>query len=186
MCIRDSNNIALSIISGGNVGIKTTSGAYPLDVNGTVNALLYSGSGASLNNVNISDRSTSLLTEGSNLYYTTIRANADFDTRLATKTTSQLVEGSNLYYTTDRANVDFDNRLATTKTTSELKEGSNLYYTTARGNYDFDTRLATTKTTSELKEGSNLYYLTSRVNTCLLYTSPSPRDRTRSRMPSSA
>ena len=28
--------------------------------------------------------------------------------------------------------------------------------------------------------------LTQTVNTCLLYTSPSPRDRTRSRMPSSA
>jgi len=33
--------------------------------------------------------------------------------------------------------------------------------------------------------GGNLY-LVSRVSTCLLYTSPSPRDRTRSRMPSSA
>ena len=30
------------------------------------------------------------------------------------------------------------------------------------------------------------YLLTLKVNTCLLYTSPSPRDRTRSRMPSSA
>ena len=28
--------------------------------------------------------------------------------------------------------------------------------------------------------------LTERLNNCLLYTSPSPRDRTRSRMPSSA
>ena len=30
------------------------------------------------------------------------------------------------------------------------------------------------------------YYWTSTFSTCLLYTSPSPRDRTRSRMPSSA
>jgi len=30
------------------------------------------------------------------------------------------------------------------------------------------------------------YETTSKINTCLLYTSPSPRDRTRSRMPSSA
>ena len=29
-------------------------------------------------------------------------------------------------------------------------------------------------------------FMSSPVNTCLLYTSPSPRDRTRSRMPSSA
>ena len=28
--------------------------------------------------------------------------------------------------------------------------------------------------------------ITDKLNTCLLYTSPSPRDRTRSRMPSSA
>ena len=30
------------------------------------------------------------------------------------------------------------------------------------------------------------YYQSSRARACLLYTSPSPRDRTRSRMPSSA
>ena len=30
------------------------------------------------------------------------------------------------------------------------------------------------------------YYEINTVNSCLLYTSPSPRDRTRSRMPSSA
>ena len=30
------------------------------------------------------------------------------------------------------------------------------------------------------------WHLNQIVNTCLLYTSPSPRDRTRSRMPSSA
>ena len=30
------------------------------------------------------------------------------------------------------------------------------------------------------------YNLLTKPNTCLLYTSPSPRDRTRSRMPSSA
>ena len=37
-------------------------------------------------------------------------------------------------------------------------------------------------------EGSGTGYLgnTTGINTCLLYTSPSPRDRTRSRMPSSA
>jgi len=32
----------------------------------------------------------------------------------------------------------------------------------------------------------NPYNIPSRTITCLLYTSPSPRDRTRSRMPSSA
>ena len=40
------------------------------------------------------------------------------------------------------------------------------------------------------EEGTDVYWARSRVleylNDCLLYTSPSPRDRTRSRMPSSA
>ena len=31
-----------------------------------------------------------------------------------------------------------------------------------------------------------IWFLSGDTNTCLLYTSPSPRDRTRSRMPSSA
>ena len=41
------------------------------------------------------------------------------------------------------------------------------------------------------KDGENYFFISKeeflrRVNNCLLYTSPSPRDRTRSRMPSSA
>ncbi len=49
-------------------------------------------------------KTTDALTEGStNLYYTSARANADFDTKLATKTTDNLTEGStNLYYTDSR------------------------------------------------------------------------------------
>lgn len=42
---------------------------------------------------------TSDLSEGSNLYYTTAR----FDTRFGTKSTTNLSEGSNLYYTNSRA-----------------------------------------------------------------------------------
>ena len=53
---------------------------------------------------NLTEFTTDDLTEGSsNLYYTTTRANSDFDTRLATKTTNDLSEGSNLYFTTSRA-----------------------------------------------------------------------------------
>lgn len=67
-----------------------------------------------------------------NLYYTSARANSDFDTRLATKSTTNLAEGTNLYYTTARSNSDFDTRLAT-KTTDNLNEGTtNLYFTNAR------------------------------------------------------
>ena len=50
---------------------------------------------------------------------------------LSTKTTSNIAEGSNLYYTTTRANADFDTRLANRNTTY-LAEGVNLYYTNAR------------------------------------------------------
>ena len=45
--------------------------------------------------------------------------------------------------------------------------------------------LAETKTSTEFGEDTSLGDL-SGIATCLLYTSPSPRDRTRSRMPSSA
>jgi hypothetical protein len=106
---------------------------------------------------------TSIVIENTNLYYTTARANTDFDTRLATKDTGDLTEGSNLYYTTARVNSDFDTRLAT-KDTGDLAEGSNLYYTDARVNSAFDTRLAT-KDTDDLTEGTtNLYYTSGRAN----------------------
>lgn len=48
-------------------------------------------------------KSTSDLSEGTNLYYTTARADSAFDVRLATKTTTNLTEGDNLYYTDTRA-----------------------------------------------------------------------------------
>jgi len=102
---------------------------------------------------------TSIVVENTNLYYTTARANTDFDTRLATKDTGDLTEGSNLYYTTARVNSDFDTRLAT-KSTTDLAEGTNLYYTSAR----FDSAF-TSKDTDDLSEGTtNLYYTTARFD----------------------
>jgi len=115
---------------------------------------------------------TDNISEGStNLYYTSARANTDFDTRLGTKTTTNLTEGDNLYYTNARA----DARVAlatgtnldlTNQDTDDLSEGStNLYYTDARANSAFDTRLGT-KDTDNLTEGStNLYYTSARANT---------------------
>ena len=38
----------------------------------------------------------------------------------------------------------------------------------------------------ELRDAGDPVEIAERYNDCLLYTSPSPRDRTRSRMPSSA
>lgn len=66
---------------------------------------------------------TTVVPEGTNLYYTTARFNTDF----ATKTTTDLAEGLNLYYTAARFNSAF-----AAKTTSDLTEGSNLYFTDAR------------------------------------------------------
>jgi len=99
------------------------------------------------------DYSTSLVTEGSNLYYTQAR----FDTAFSAKNTSNLTEGGNLYYTQGR----FDSAFAA-KSTSNLSEGSNLYYTQAR----FDTALAA-KSTSNISEGSNLYFTNARAISAL-------------------
>jgi len=61
--------------------------------------------------------STSNLAEGSNLYYTTGRADSAFDVRLATKSTANLTEdpaGVNRYYTTARADSDAKNAIDVT------------------------------------------------------------------------
>lgn len=77
-------------------------------------------------------KSTTDLSEGTNLYYTTARADSDFDVRFTTKTTDDLTEGStNLYYTAARFDSGFS-----AKSTTDLTEGSNLYYTTARADSD--------------------------------------------------
>ena len=116
----------------------------------------------------ISNHDTDSLSEGSsNLYYTSARANSDFDTRLGTKSTSDLSEGSNLYYTDAR----FDTRLAT-KSTSNLSEGSNLYYTNARADARVNLQTGSNldlsnKSTSDLSEGTNLYYTDARFDTRL-------------------
>ena len=123
-------------------GTAGSSGAYteitvtdttPMVLHYQCSAHGYMGGRADFGTRNFTGFDTDDLTEGStNLYYTTARANSDFDTRFATKSTSDLTEGSNLYYTSTRANTDFDTRLAT-KTTDNLTEGSsNLYHTTNR------------------------------------------------------
>ena len=56
--------------------------------------------------VTLDPYTTTNLSEGANLYYTTARADSAFDLRLITKTTSNLAEGSNKYYTSARADSD--------------------------------------------------------------------------------
>ena len=50
--------------------------------------------------------------------------------------------------------------------------------------YNLDNALVTKYENKWISTSSEEYI--AKANTCLLYTSPSPRDRTRSRMPSSA
>ena len=72
-------------------------------------------------------KTTTDLSEGDNLYYTTARHDSDFDVRLGTKSTTDVAEGTNLYFTDTR----FDSALGT-KTTTDVAEGTNLYYTIQR------------------------------------------------------
>jgi hypothetical protein len=67
-----------------------------------------------LTTITLDPYTTSNLVEGTNLYYTTTRADSDFDVRLATKTTSDVAEGTNLYYTTARADSDAKNAISVT------------------------------------------------------------------------
>ncbi len=94
---------------------------------------------------NLDGNTTSDLAEGSNLYYSTARADSAFDTRLATKTTDDLNEGINLYYTRAR----FDNDLGDLTTVATVRgyfsaEGD-LTYDEGSGTFSFDVEQVYTK-----------------------------------------
>ena len=135
----------------------------------------------------INNFTTADLTEGTDLYWTTARGQAMFDTRLATKSTGDLTEsGTNMYYTTAR----WDTKMASA-TSTDLTEGTNLYYTDARADLRItnalkdednmasdsathvpsqqsvkayvDAQILTEDNTDEIVEGStNLYWTTAR------------------------
>ncbi|WLW37400.1 structural protein [Synechococcus phage S-RS29] len=147
---------------GGDLDLNSNdvTGTGNINITGTVTATSFSGpiTGNVTGTVSdISNHDTDALSEGStNLYYTTTRANTDFDTKLAAADTDDLSEGStNLYYTDARA----DARIAAADTDA-LSEGAvNLYFTDARA----DARIAAA-TTDDLSEGStNQYYTEARV-----------------------
>ena len=54
----------------------------------------------------LGDASTTILPEGTNLYYTKARTDSDVNQGFADRSTTNLVEGNNLYYTTARADSD--------------------------------------------------------------------------------
>jgi hypothetical protein len=79
---------------------------------------------------------TDNISEGStNQYYTSDRANSDFDTRLATKDTGNLAEGSNLYYTEDRVSANTDVAANTAKTGITEAQANAILTNTAKNSY---------------------------------------------------
>jgi len=100
-------------INGGNIDGTTIGGTTAAAITGTTITANTNFIGDLTGDVtgtvsDISNHDTGDLTEGSNLYYTSTRANSDFDTRLATKDTGDLTEGSSLYYTDARVSTRTD------------------------------------------------------------------------------
>jgi hypothetical protein len=62
-----------TITNNNNVGIGITNPTEKLEVHGTIRGTNFAGDGSNLFNVNLKDKSTSELREGSNLYFTTER-----------------------------------------------------------------------------------------------------------------
>jgi plastocyanin len=114
---------------------------------------------------------TANLAEGTNLYYTNARVNAQVESNLALKanvvdlTTANVVELNNLYYTNARVDSHVNPKL----TTANVVELNNLYYTNARVNAQVESNLALKAnvvdltTANVIESASNLYYTNDRV-----------------------
>ena len=150
---------ALSVTAGTGLSYDNTTGVFNLaaipNASLTNSSITINGQAVSLGGT--VTLTTTNIAEGTNLYWTTARGNANFATNLAASTTTNLAEGTNLYYTQARFDTAFSN-----KSTTNLAEGTNLYYTQAR----FNSALAA-KTTTDLAEGTNLYYTDARARLAL-------------------
>jgi hypothetical protein len=150
---------ALSVTAGTGLSYDNTTGVFNLaaipNASLTNSSITINGQAVSLGGT--VTLTTTNIAEGTNLYWTTARGNANFATNLAASTTTNLAEGTNLYYTQARFDTAFGN-----KSTTNLAEGTNLYYTQAR----FNSALAA-KTTTDLAEGTNLYYTDARSRLAL-------------------
>jgi len=102
---------------------------------------------------------------------------SDFDTDFGSKTTSDLTEGTNLYYTDARVNADIDTRVdknfvdALNVDADTLDGQQGTYYLdynnftntpTLYTSSDFDSDFSS-KSTTDLTEGTNLYYTDARA-----------------------
>jgi alpha-tubulin suppressor-like RCC1 family protein len=164
MEVYDDSNIVLSILNDGYVGINKIDPQYTLDVVGTLNATYFIGNGVGLYNVNLSDRNTSLLAEGSNLYYTSERVGI-ISTSSNMETSNYILSTSNYISNelTNTSNKISDDMLnvsnlisdrITNLSTNEIAEGNNLYYTAQR----FDDRLDS-KTADYIADGTSNRYI---------------------------
>jgi len=91
----DSANIRGMFSASGDLSYNSGTGQFTFDVEQVYTKANFDS--------DLGDANTGQLPEGTNLYYTTTRADSDFDVRLGTKSTSNISEGSNLYYTDGRA-----------------------------------------------------------------------------------
>ena len=178
MCIRDSDGSADISLTTANI----TEGANLYYTQARFDAALAA-------------KSTSDLSEGTNLYLTNSRVDARIALQvgsnldLSSKSTSDLSEGSNKYFTDERV----DDRVGSLVVAST---GISSVYNDAAGSLTLtntapDQTVALTGGTGITASGTYPNFTITNSapepkHTCLLYTSPSPRDRTRSRMPSSA
>ena len=92
------------------------------------------------------------------------------------------------YGSTIVANFGQDSSFAGNKTVQNNADGNGVgdfYYSPPSGFLALCTQNMSTELTIPVNDGS-AHFHTQLYTGCLLYTSPSPRDRTRSRMPSSA
>lgn len=69
----DDSDIVMMINKDGLIGIKTDTPVYELDILGTLNTTYFAGDTSMTSNIYLIDRNTSILIEGSNLYYTAFR-----------------------------------------------------------------------------------------------------------------
>ena len=81
--------------------------------------------------ISLSSNTTSDLAEGSNLYYTTARADSDAKNAISASGDLTYNSTTGTFSVTTYKSADFDTDLGT-KTTADLTEGSNLYFTDAR------------------------------------------------------
>ena len=186
MCIRDSIYTNTELII--NYGLNSTSDTPTISISGGIFSL-----SENINNISINSL-TGIVTFNNPIPVNTYNFNIIYTTnQITTIPYSLVVNPKNItcsgvnktYDQTTSATVTLNGIIngdivsSPTATFADKNVGSNKTVTITgsitgvdSGNYN----LTTTSTTASITQ----------LNICLLYTSPSPRDRTRSRMPSSA